>query len=120
MQLGEKSVYISLQIIVTHHKVKPRQELKQKLEAETKAEAMKERCLLVCSHAQVNLCYTAKWEPRDDTAYSELGPPTSIVTEETVHRNTHVIEIILQLQFFRNNHFREIHLSKMKSKIIVS
>lgn len=50
---------------------------------------MKEQCLLVCSHGQVNLCYTAKLEPRDDTAYSELGPPTSIVTEETVHRNTH-------------------------------
>ena len=68
--------------------MKPRQETKQTLEAETKAEGMKEQSSLVCSHGQENLCYTAKGEPRDDTAYSELGPPTSIVTEEAVHSNT--------------------------------
>lgn len=58
-------------------------------QAETKVKTMKEQCLLVCSHGQVNLCYTAKGECRDETAYSELGPSPSIVTEETVHRNTH-------------------------------
>lgn len=58
-------------------------------QAETKVETMKEQCLLVWPHGQVNLCYIAKGERRDETVYSELGPSPSIVTEETVHRNTH-------------------------------
>ena len=61
-------------------------ETKTGAQAETKVETMKEQCLLVCSHGQVNLCYTAKGEPRDDTASSELGPPTLIVTEETTQK----------------------------------
>lgn len=60
MQLGEKKCLYQLTGYSIHPQVKPRQELKQKLEAETKAEGMKEQGLLVCSHGEENLCYTAK------------------------------------------------------------
>jgi len=68
--------------IVVHHRRKSGQELTQdrNLEAGADAEAVEEGCLLACFPwlSQPASYRTQDHQPRDGTAHSGLGPPSSI------------------------------------------
>lgn len=84
MTWGGKSLFPSnFQIIVIIQKVKELQQGRQ-LEAGVEAAARVEFCLLDCSScvAQPAFLYSTQGDlPRDGTARSELGPPSSVVTQ---------------------------------------
>lgn len=81
-QHGEERVYFTVKLTSVHHGGRS-----GRTEAGAEAETMEEHCLLACSSLPVQLVFLYNPETRPGAElHSELGPPTPIMNQGSVHR----------------------------------